>query len=85
MDLITMATLNSVASDRASSTEDTENHITQLLDHLVIHSDAKIRYHASDMVLNIHSDASCLSEGGTKGRMTGQYFLGSTPNNKTPF
>ena len=31
------------------------------------------------MVLNIHSDATYLSEIGAKSRMAGQYFLGSVP------
>jgi hypothetical protein len=29
-----------------------------MLDYLATHPDATIRYHASDMVLHIHSDAS---------------------------
>ena len=43
-----------------------EKRVSQLLDYLATHPDAKIRYHASDMVLNIHSDASYLSEIGAK-------------------
>jgi hypothetical protein len=33
----------------------------QLLDYIATHPDAIIRYHASDMILHIHSDASYLS------------------------
>ena len=36
------------------------------------------------MVLNIHSDASYLSENGAKSRMAGQYFLGSVPKKDRP-
>jgi hypothetical protein len=32
-----------------------------MVDYLATHPDATIRYHASDMILNIHSDASYLS------------------------
>jgi hypothetical protein len=32
-----------------------------MLDYLATHPDTKIRYHASDMILHIHSDASYLS------------------------
>ena len=34
-----------------------KHRITHLLDYLHTHKDATIRYVASDMVLNIHSDA----------------------------
>jgi hypothetical protein len=35
--------------------------MNQLLDYLATHPYAAIRYHASDMILHIHSDASYLS------------------------
>ena len=36
------------------------------------------------MVLNLHSDASYLSEIGAKSRMAGQYFLKSVPQKDKP-
>ena len=53
--------------------------IRQLLDYLATHPDATVRFHASDMVLNIHSDASDPSEPKAKSRLAGFYFLGSVP------
>jgi hypothetical protein len=38
-----------------------------------------IRYHASDMVLYVHSDASYLSETRARSRAAGHFFLSDTP------
>jgi hypothetical protein len=51
-----------------------------MLDYLATHPDATIRYHASDMVLHIHSDASYLSVSNAQSRLGGLLFLG----NKSP-
>jgi hypothetical protein len=48
------------------------------------HPDAKIHYHASDMILNIHSNASYLSAPGARSRTGGYFFLGSLPVDGDP-
>ena len=48
------------------------------------HPDAKIRYHASDMILNVHSDASYLSAPKARSRAGGYFFLGSLPRDGDP-
>jgi hypothetical protein len=48
----------------------------QLLDYLATHLDATIRYHASDMILHIHSDASYLSVSNARSRLGGMFFCG---------
>jgi hypothetical protein len=45
-----------------------------LLDYLATHPDAAIRYHASYMVLHIHSDASYLSVSNARSRLGGLFF-----------
>jgi hypothetical protein len=52
---------------------------TQLLDYLLGHMDAKVRLHAPDMILNIHSDASYLLEGNARSRACGHFFMGWMP------
>jgi hypothetical protein len=52
----------------------------QLLDYLATHPDATIRYHASDMILHIHSDAFYLSVSNPQILFGGLFFLG----NKSP-
>ena len=51
---------------------------------MVTHPEAEIQFCASDVILNLHSNASYLSA--TKGRShTGRYFfLGSLPTNGKP-
>jgi ribonuclease D len=53
--------LNDIVTEHTKVTEKTEAATNQMLDYLAAHPDATIRYHASDMILNIHSDASYLS------------------------
>jgi hypothetical protein len=52
-----LITLNEIATEHTKSTENTQAATYQLLDYLAIHPDTIIRYHASDMILHIHSDA----------------------------
>ena len=40
-----------------------------------MHTDAIIRYHASDMILKHYSDASYLMEPKTRSRIGGHFFL----------
>jgi hypothetical protein len=48
------------------------------------HPDAIIRYHASDMILSIHSDVSYLSAPKACSQAGGYFFLGSIPHNGDP-
>ena len=44
-------------------------------DYCATHPDATFRFHASDMILALHSDASHLSEPGSKSRAAGNFYL----------
>jgi hypothetical protein len=48
------------------------------------HPDAIIRYHASAIILNVHSDASYLSAPKARSRAGGCFFLGSLPRDGDP-
>jgi hypothetical protein len=48
------------------------------------HPDAIIQYRASDMILNVHSDASYLSAPKARSRARGYFFLGSLQHNGDP-
>jgi hypothetical protein len=84
VDCTVLAALSSIASEQAEATEGTEKRVQQLLDYLTTRPDATVRYHASGMVLNIHSDASYLSETRARSRVAGYYFLGAVPQNGRP-
>ena len=61
VDLTLLMALSTIASEQATATKTTIKNAKQLLDYLAWHPNATIRFHASDMILNIHSDASYLS------------------------
>jgi hypothetical protein len=74
--------LNDIATEHTKATEKAQAATNQLLDYLVTHPDATIGYHASDMILHIHSDASYLSFSNARSRLGGLFFLGKNPPSK---
>jgi hypothetical protein len=76
--------LNDIATEQTKATEKTQAATNQMLDYLATHPDATIRYHASNMILHIHSDASYLSISNARSRLGGLFFLGNKfPAQKT--
>ena len=71
--------LSSIASEQTKATKITKCKVRQFLDYLATCPDAQVKYNASDMILNIHSDASYLSEFNAHSCFAGYYFLASTP------
>jgi hypothetical protein len=62
VDALILPALGTLATQQASPIKTTMKKIKQLLDFAATHPDAVITYHASNMVLAGHSDASYLSE-----------------------
>jgi hypothetical protein len=52
--------INVLASEQSKATAVTATKVIKLLNYCNTHPETKIRYHASDMILHIHSDASYL-------------------------
>jgi hypothetical protein len=73
--------INVLASEQSNATEVTADKVIKLLNYCNTHPEAKIRYHASDMIFHIHSDASYLSENEAKSRVGVLFYMGS--NTKT--
>jgi hypothetical protein len=71
--------LNDIATEQTKATEKTQAATNQMLDYLATHPDTTIRFHASDMILHIHRDASYLSVSNTRSRLGGLFFLGNNP------
>jgi hypothetical protein len=67
--------LNDIATEQTKATEKTQAATNRLLDYLATPPDATIKYHASDMILHIHSDASYLSVSNARSRLGGLFFL----------
>ncbi len=76
--------LSSIAVEQTKAMERTMSHCRQSLDYLLGHSDAKICFHTSNMILNIHSDASYLSKTNACSRACGHYFMGWMPMDSSP-
>jgi hypothetical protein len=68
--------LNDISTEQTKATEKIQAATNQLLDYLATHPDATIRYHASDMILHIHSGASYLSVSNARSRLGGLFFCG---------
>ena len=67
--------LNEISNCQASPTEHTKQACDMLLDYLSTHPDATIRYHASDMILAVCSDAAYLVLPNARSRAAGHFFL----------
>jgi len=85
LDCTLLCPISTIASQSSKLTTDTMQQTLQLLDYLATQEDAVFSYHASDMVLAVHSDASYLSEPKVRSRAGGHFFLSSDttvpPNN----
>jgi hypothetical protein len=84
VDMTVLAALSAIAIEQTKATHKTRDRSIQLLDYLASNQDAKVRFHASEMVMNIHSDASYLSESGARSRACGHFFMGWIPKNGEP-
>jgi hypothetical protein len=79
VDPTVLVPLNDIATEQTKATEKTQAATNQLLDYLATHPYATIRYHASDMILHIHSNASYLSVSKNRSRLGGLFFCGNKP------
>jgi len=75
VDSTMLVALGSLAAAQAHGTEVTAAACTKLLNYAATHPDATVRFHASKMILHIHSDASYLSEPAARSRVGGFFYL----------
>jgi hypothetical protein len=75
--------LNEIASEQASPTTDTIDKTTMLMDYLHTYPNAVIRYHASDMILKITSDAAYLVQPKARSRAAVHFHLGWSNSSRT--
>ena len=79
VNLTVLITLSTIATEQVQATNTTINNVNQLLDYLVRNNNSMMRYYALDMILNIHSDVSYLSERKSKSRASGHFLLVGIP------
>jgi hypothetical protein len=73
--------INVLASEQSKATEVTADKVKKLLNYCNTHPETKIQYHAYEMILHIHSDASYLSEDEAKSRAGGFFYMGNATRN----
>ena len=79
-----LVALGSLSAAQSKGTEATAQKVTQLLDYCTTHPDTIIRYHQSDMILAVDSDASYLFEPKAHSRVRGCHYLSNLPKNIPP-
>jgi hypothetical protein len=67
--------VNVLASEQTQTTITTVDKVITLLNYCATHPEEKVWYHASEMILNIHSDSSYLSERESKSRAGGFFYI----------
>ncbi len=79
-----MTILIALSSIVVKQIKTTEKTMEQLLDYLATNETATIRFHALEMILNIHSDVSHLSETRACSRACKHIFMGWVPKGNKP-
>jgi hypothetical protein len=70
-----LAALSAIAMQQTNGTRAVADACHQLLDYVATHPNAGLCYHTCDMVLAVHTDASYLSEMGSKSHAAGHFYL----------
>jgi hypothetical protein len=85
VDSTLLCPISAIASQSSKPTEDTMQKTLQLLDYMATEEDAILSYHASDMVVAVHSNTSYLSEPKAQSQVGEHFFISSNttvpPNN----
>ncbi len=85
VDSTLLCPISTIASQSSKPTEDTMQQTLQLLNYLAMQEDTVLSYHASDMVLAVHGNASYLNKSKAHSQVGGHFFLSSNstipPNN----
>jgi hypothetical protein len=74
-----LTAISALASQQATSIDYTNLKLLQLLNYAASHPDASIRYSASEMILNVHSNDGYLNQTEAKNRAGGNFFMSSKP------
>ena len=79
LDNTMLPALNEIAATQAKPTQRTQEECTQLLDYAATYPQVCVRFHASDMVLRIDSDAAYLVMPEARSRIAGYFQLNDDP------
>jgi hypothetical protein len=74
--------LSALASEQNQPTMGTRKKLIQLLNYCATHPAAQVTFHASDMILYVHSDAGYNNETKARSRSGGHFYLGNKHDNR---
>ena len=77
VDCTMLVALGDIATQQANGTEATMEAVTQLLNYAATHPDPMVRFHRSDMQLEVATDSSYLSVSKARSRSGGYHYLGN--------
>jgi hypothetical protein len=77
VDSTMLVALSALASEQNKPTMHTKQKVEQLLDYCATQPNATLTFHASDMILKVHSDAGYNNESKARSRAGGHFFLGN--------
>ena len=83
IDSTMLPALNDIASQQAKPTEKTKEKCKRLLDYAATYPNTYVRFHASDMVLHVDTDAAYLVMPQARSRIAGYFYMGNEQG-KTP-
>ena len=75
LDCTLVTALNDISRQQAQPTENVRKKCQQILDYVATYPNAYTRYHSSNMILNIDSDAAYLVLPQAKSRIAGYFYL----------
>jgi hypothetical protein len=84
VNMTVLMALSTITSKQTHATEQTMKKCTQLFDYFALNSNAKVQFYATDMVMNIHSDALYLSEAKACNCTCRHFFVGWFSKNGEP-
>ncbi len=84
VDMIVLIALSTIASEQMKGTECTMEKALQLLNYLATHPNAKVLFQASDIIMNIYSDALYLTELKSRSRACRHFSLGGYQKRENP-
>ena len=76
--------LSSIGIEQSHGTTSTMAKAKQLLDYLATNPDTTIRFRPLDMIMNVHFNASHLSESQARSRACSHFFMGWLPKEGDP-
>ena len=77
-------TLNTLVTQQSAPIENTNQDIKHFINYCATHPNAKIRFFASKMILQVHSDASYMNETKASSTYRGHYFFGNNIKSGKP-